>query len=118
MLFGTALGVIGAVCAELYAASTSPNSNIAAHFDEYQGKSRIILGSILGWIVTLTITRSYLDVIFNFQSPEDSADLEISHYAMILLPFLMGYSSGLVSTVFRNLISAVQVMFGADSSQK
>ncbi|WP_422377292.1 hypothetical protein [Roseibium sp.] len=117
ILFGTALGVIGAACAELFAASAYSTSDVAAHFDEYQGKSRIILGSILGWVVTLTISRSYLDVVFNFQSTEDQSALEISHYAMILLPFLMGYSSGLVSTLLRNLISAAQAMFGASSSR-
>jgi hypothetical protein len=110
LVYGACLGLIGAVAYELFHASGIVRSIEYGVFDPYRSAARVLLGVTFGWIFSVTVSFSSLISIFN--QTTIGRETSPSDYAIILLPFLVGYSSSLITGLLNHLVDGVRTVFG------
>ena len=112
--YGACLGLIGAIAYELFHASGIVRSNEYGVFDPYRSTARVTLGVTFGWIFSVTISLVPLSRIFAIDLSPDavSPDKSLTDYAIILLPFLVGYSSSLITGLLNHLVDGIRTVFG------
>jgi hypothetical protein len=89
--------------------------------DENVLKTRIILGALFGFLIGLplsyqslqTINGSLLSSATNFNPPTPTA----TQIAIMLVPFLLGFSTNLVLVILERCVASIQAFFGIVSEK-
>ena len=77
-------------------------------------KIRIIMGCLFGFLLGLPFADVSLNTMYNALSgPNNKPTAE--DIAMLLVPFLVGFSTNLVLTIVNRVVSAIQTMFGVSA---
>lgn len=73
---------------------------------------RIVLGALFGSIVSLPFCFPYFKEFTIWVL--NGGDLDAGHGALLLLPFLLGFSTTLVMTVLNRMVAGIETMFGIE----
>ncbi|MBR0740867.1 hypothetical protein JQ581_28420 [Bradyrhizobium liaoningense] len=85
--------------------------DVADITDESILKIRIILGCLFGSIIGLPIAAMALDKMAN-AIYGDSSSLAPADFALMILPFLVGFSTNLVLAILERCIESIRTFFG------
>jgi hypothetical protein len=80
-------------------------------------KIRIILGALFAFILGLSVTFPALNNIYDVLSNRNYAPTT-KDIAIILVPFLLGFSTNLVLAILDRLVEAVRTFFGISSTAR
>jgi hypothetical protein len=78
-------------------------------------KSRIVLGALFGFLLGLPIARSSLDIIYRGVVPHTGIGISATDASLMLMPFLIGFSTNLVLALFSKFIAVIQALFSAQT---
>jgi len=83
---------------------------------------RIVLGALFGLVFTLplgvdgfTIFLAQIKNIAVYPKPEDAPQIDGQVIALLIAPFVLGFSTSLVITIMNRMVDAVQAFFGRTS---
>lgn len=111
-LFAASLGLLGSVVYCLFDSIGLISEKVFSHSDEFGSVVRLILGPILGWVLYYGFSQEAFAKLA-MKSPTD-----LKESALLLLPFLAGYSTRLVFGIFNQLIKTVELTLGMDEKAR
>lgn len=114
LLYGASLGAMGAMSYQLFSVGRLIVDDKLSATDKYGSFSRLLLGGIFGWLFTLVFSRTALTAAFMFDV-DDESYAGATQYLLLLLPFLAGYSSTLVTGLLNRLVEAVAIALRLES---
>lgn len=117
LAYGASLGVVGAVTYELFHASGIVRDGGYGVFDQYRSNARIVLGLTFGWIFSITVSAQSLANLMNMNLSGEGVP-GVGDFVLIMLPFLVGYSSVLVTSVLDRLVDTARTTLGLTDSPK
>lgn len=84
-------------------------------------RTRLILGPLFAFLIGTPVSILALDRILKglalFEHSETASPLSASDFAIILIPFLLGFSTSLVLAIFDRTIIGIRTIFGLSSSK-
>jgi hypothetical protein len=113
LLHGASLGLIGAVSYDLLHSSGIAIDSEFRWADAYTSRVRVALGGIYGLLFAITISWKALARQF-FLDLEQKPTPELDELVLAFLPFLVGYSSVLVTGLLGKIIDAVRMVLGLE----
>jgi F0F1-type ATP synthase membrane subunit b/b' len=111
-VFAATLGALGACVYLLYALIGAFSDSRMTMTALYSEMVRLPIGAIVGWIVYVAFCQANFRQSFLSQSGPSISGKEFTNEAILLLPFLAGYSSKLVVEILNRLIDAVRTTMG------
>lgn len=110
-IFAGTLGTLGACAYLIYAiigAYANRRMTMTALYSELM---RLPIGAIIGWILYLAFCRQHFHESF-MMNDKSAVKEDVTNEAILLLPFLAGYSSTLVVEILNRLIDAIRTSLG------
>jgi hypothetical protein len=94
--------------------SVRPTTEAVDLTDENYLRMRIVLGSLFAFLLCFPIARLIMDKINTLFSYEEiPPPINANDLSLIIVPFIVGFSTSLVLTILNRFISAIQEFFGA-----
>ena len=100
----------------------SKNSDISQQLADITDRNflkiRIILGALFGFLLGLPIAHPALHIIYmSMNNPPAKGelmpdDVSAQSIALMVMPFLIGFSTNLVLVILSRFISSIQTVFG------
>ena len=78
---------------------------------------RILLGSLFSFLIGLPVAYRAVNVVYNSLF-EEKFDLSASDLSLILVPFLLGFSTNLVLAILNRCVVSVQTFFGISTTSR
>lgn len=114
---------------EIVRAQNAPDTNASAErtpseltdiTDRNFLRSRILLGALFGFLLGLPVSHLALHIIFGAVTNNDwpnnnfppKVGVSPANIALMIMPFLIGFSTNLVLVLFSRFISVIQALFG------
>lgn len=112
-VFAMCLGFLGAVVYSFFSALRILPRTFGVD-DKYLNYARLVLGSVLGWIVYFAFLQDTFQAAFSVGNPPPTTDEPTKARMLLLSPFLVGYSTTLAVGILNKAITAVEITFGLE----
>jgi hypothetical protein len=112
-IFALCLGFLGAVVYSFFSALRILPRTFGVD-DKYLNYARLVLGSVLGWIVYFAFLQDTFQAAFGVGDPPLANDEPTKARMLLLSPFLVGYSTTLAVGILNKAITAVELTFGLE----
>jgi hypothetical protein len=80
-------------------------------------QTRVILGPLFAFLVGLPLSVRSLEKLIKVFYPSGGTELSTSDFAIILVPFLLGFSTNLVLVILDRAIISIRTFFGLPSAK-
>jgi hypothetical protein len=80
-------------------------------------KIRIVLGCLFGSLIGLPFSNAALSKMNLMLFGDGKGDIQTSDFALILVPFLVGFSTSLVLAILNRCVLSVRTFLGITSAQ-